>query len=68
MSILAKNDKGYGCTRTHEFTKGTRDADFRKVSGGKPGEVIYDQDKAFIHSENFWNVIFTKAFQAFCVV
>ena len=33
--------------------------------GGKPREVIYDQDKVFIHSENFGDVMLTKAFQAF---
>lgn len=33
--------------------------------GGKPQEVIYDQDKVFIHSENFGDLVLTKAFQAF---
>ena len=33
--------------------------------GGKPQEVIYDQDKVLIHSENLGDVVLTKAFQAF---
>lgn len=33
--------------------------------GGKPAEIIYDQDKVFLHSENLGDVILTKAFQAF---
>jgi Transposase and inactivated derivatives len=33
--------------------------------GGKPQEVICDQDKVFIHSENFGDLVLTKAFQAF---
>ena len=33
--------------------------------GGKPREVIYDQDKVFIHSENYGDLVLTKAFQSF---
>ena len=33
--------------------------------GGKPQEIIYDQDKVLIHSENLGDVVLTKAFQAF---
>ena len=33
--------------------------------GGKPQEIIYDQDKVIIHSENLGDVVLTKAFQAF---
>lgn len=33
--------------------------------GGKPQEVIYDQDKVFIHDENLGDILLTKAFQAF---
>ncbi len=33
--------------------------------GGKPREIIYDQDKVFIHNENLGDVILTRAFQAF---
>lgn len=33
--------------------------------GGKPMEVIYDQDKVFIHNENLGDVVLTKSFQAF---
>ena len=33
--------------------------------GGKPWEIVYDQDKVFIHSENLGDLILTKAFQAF---
>lgn len=35
--------------------------------GGKPREIIYDQDKVFLHSENLGDLILTKAFQAFVV-
>ena len=33
--------------------------------GGKPQEIVYDQDKVLIHSENLGDVVLTKAFQAF---
>ena len=33
--------------------------------GGKPKEIVYDQDKVFIHNENLGDVVLTKAFQAF---
>ena len=33
--------------------------------GGKPKEIVYDQDKVFIHDENLGDVVLTKAFQAF---
>lgn len=33
--------------------------------GGKPKEIVYDQDKVFIHNENLGDVVLTKAFHAF---
>lgn len=33
--------------------------------GAKPREIIYDQDKVFIHNENYGDVVLTKLFQAF---
>jgi transposase len=36
-----------------------------KFYGGKPREIIYDQDKVFLSSENLGDLILTKAFQAF---
>ncbi len=33
--------------------------------GGKPEEILYDQDKVLLSSENLGDIILTKAFQAF---
>jgi transposase len=33
--------------------------------GGKPGKILYDQDKILLNKENLGDVILTKAFQAF---
>ena len=33
--------------------------------GGKPEEIVYDQDKVFMSNENLGDTVLTKAFQAF---
>ena len=35
--------------------------------GGKPGKIVYDQDKVFMTRENLGDIVLTKSFQAFVV-
>ncbi|MDL2214475.1 IS21 family transposase [Clostridia bacterium OttesenSCG-928-O13] len=66
--VLSNSRYKYVCFQTEPFTARTfceaHDAAFRYF-GGRPVEIVYDQDRVMVVSENGGDIIYTEAFESY---